>query len=247
MDITLAELPVEGAPRKVLLHAPKNGFFYVIDRKNGKVLSAEKIGKATWASHVDLETGRPIEIEGARYEDGEELVWPSPFGVHNWHAMSYSPKTGYVYIPTIEMPALFSDKGIDLKAWRSPKYRLSAGIAFATEDSPPDTGLAKLLAWDPVAQKRVWETSAREFPRHRSRTRSTAHSTSRYSSAGAAPVSTPGPSPRSTVGPTRSTRVGSSRSRWTPRCRCRLPHRRSFRRRAMFRGSRSMKSSPPPA
>jgi quinohemoprotein ethanol dehydrogenase len=159
MDITLAELPVEGAPRKVLLHAPKNGFFYVIDRKNGKVLSAEKIGKATWASHVDLETGRPIEIEGARYEDGEELVWPSPFGVHNWHAMSYSPKTGYVYIPTIEMPALFSDKGIDLKAWRSPKYRLSAGIAFATEDSPPDTGLAKLLAWDPVAQKRVWEVA----------------------------------------------------------------------------------------
>ncbi len=159
MDISLTEITIGGEAKKVLLHAPKNGFFYVIDRQNGSLLSAEKIGKATWASHIDMETGRPVEVEGSRYEDGEELVWPSPFGVHSWHAMSYSPKTGLAYIPTIEMPAVFTDKGIDLKAWRSPKYRLRAGVAFGTEDSDPETGLAKLLAWDPVKQERAWEVA----------------------------------------------------------------------------------------
>ena len=63
------------------MHAPKNGFFYVIDRRDGKLLSAEKIGKVTWASHIDMETGRPVEIPGARYEDGEAEVWPGPVGV----------------------------------------------------------------------------------------------------------------------------------------------------------------------
>ena len=116
MDIVLADLAIDGAPRKVLLHAPKNGFFYVIDRSNGKLLSAEKIGKATWASHIDMATGRPVEVPGARYEDGEEEVWPSPFGVHSWHAMSFNPKTGLVYIPTIEMAGVYKDTGIDLEA-----------------------------------------------------------------------------------------------------------------------------------
>jgi len=157
MDIVLADLELDGRKVKALMHAPKNGFFYVLDRKDGKLLSAEKIGKVTWASHIDMETGRPVEIPGARYEDGEETVWPSPFGVHSWHAMSYNPNTGLAYIPTIEMPALFTDVGIDLKNWRSPKYRLRPGVAFGTEDSAPDAGLAALLAWDPIAQKRVWK------------------------------------------------------------------------------------------
>jgi quinohemoprotein ethanol dehydrogenase len=155
MDIVLADLPIDGKQRKVLLHAPKNGFFYVVDRKDGKLLSAEKIGKVTWASHIDMETGRPVEIEGARYEDGAELVWPSPFGVHNWHAMSFNPRTGLAYIPTIELPALFTDEGIDLKSWRSPNFVLSAGVEFGG-DTDPDVGSASLLAWDPVQQKEAF-------------------------------------------------------------------------------------------
>jgi quinohemoprotein ethanol dehydrogenase len=156
MDIVLADLELGGETVKALMHAPKNGFFYVIDRRDGRLISAEKIGKVTWASHIDMATGRPVEIEGSRYEDGEETVWPSPFGVHSWHAMSYNPKTGLAYIPTIEMPALFSDKGIDLKAWKSPKFRLSMGVAFGDDDTPPDYGFAALLAWDPIAQKQAW-------------------------------------------------------------------------------------------
>ncbi|MGE3775238.1 MAG: PQQ-binding-like beta-propeller repeat protein, partial [Gammaproteobacteria bacterium] len=82
MDMVLADLSIDGKPVKAMLHAPKNGFFYVIDRATGKLISAEKIGKVTWATHVDLQTGRPVEAPGARYEDGEELVWPGPLGVH---------------------------------------------------------------------------------------------------------------------------------------------------------------------
>jgi len=157
MDIVLADLKYGSQKIKALMHAPKNGFFYVINRKNGELLSAEKIGKVTWASHVDLKTGRPVEIAGSRYEDGEEEVWPSAFGVHNWHAMSYNPNTGLVYIPTIDMPAIFKDSGIDLKAFKSPKHHVSVGVEFGTDDTPEDYGTAKLQAWDPIKQKRVWE------------------------------------------------------------------------------------------
>lgn len=156
MDIVLADLEIGGRTVKALMHAPKNGFFYVIDRKDGKLLSAEKIGKVTWASHIDLATGRPVEIEGARYEDGEELVWPSPFGVHNWHAMSYNPKTGLAYLPTIELPALFTEEGIDIKEWESPDFYMSVGVQFGTGDTAPEEGTASLLAWDPVKQRKAW-------------------------------------------------------------------------------------------
>ncbi len=157
MDIVLADLDIGGRTVKALMHAPKNGFFYVIDRENGKLLSAEKIGKVTWASHIDMATGRPVEVEGARYEDGEELVWPSPFGVHNWHAMSYNPQTGLAYLPTIELPALFSEEGIDVKNWQSPDFYVSTGVQFGTSDTAPDAGTASLLAWDPVRQKKAWQ------------------------------------------------------------------------------------------
>ena len=157
MDIILADLKFGKQTIKALLHAPKNGFFYVINRKNGELLSAEKIGKVTWASHVDLKTGRPVEIEGSRYEDGEELVWPSPLGVHSWHAMSYNPDTGLVYIPTIEMPALYKDSSIDLRSWRSPSFRVSTGVEFLTDDAAADAGKAYLMAWDPLKHKVRWK------------------------------------------------------------------------------------------
>jgi len=157
MDIVLADLKYGEQTIKALMHAPKNGFFYVINRENGELLSAEKIAKVTWASHIDLKTGRPVEIAGARYEDGEAIVWPSPFGAHNWHAMSYNPNTGLAYIPTIELPARFTDTGIDLTAWKSPHFNVSVGVEFGTEDTPGDVGTASLQAWDPLKQKEVWK------------------------------------------------------------------------------------------
>jgi len=158
MDIVLADLKYGEQTVKALMHAPKNGFFYVINRENGELLSAEKIAKVTWASHVDLKTGRPVEIPSARYEDdGEETVWPSPFGAHSWHAMSYNPNTGLVYIPTIELPATFRDTHVDLTAWKSPRGKVGVGVEFGTEDSPADIGTARLQAWDPIHAKEVWK------------------------------------------------------------------------------------------
>jgi len=159
MDIVLADLKIDGKPVKALMHAPKNGFFYVIDRANGKLLSAEKIGKVDWAESIDLKTGRPIERKGARYEDGQELVWPSPFGIHNWHAMSFNPNTGLAYIPVMELPGLFTDKGIDKSIWQSPNFSIDPGVEFAREDIPVNAGTGALRAWDPVAQKLRWEVT----------------------------------------------------------------------------------------
>jgi PQQ-dependent dehydrogenase (methanol/ethanol family) len=115
MDIVLADLTVNGEDLKTILHAPKNGFFYVINRKTGKLISAEPYVETTWASHIDMETGRPVEVEGSRYEDGGPVdITPSPYGSHSWHAMSYNPQTGLAYIPTIHNSYTFSDTVINL-------------------------------------------------------------------------------------------------------------------------------------
>jgi len=158
MDMVLADLTIAGKPVKAMLHAPKNGFFYVIDRATGKLISAEKIGKVTWATHVDLKTGRPVENPAARYGDGEELVWPGPLGVHNWHAMSFNPQTGLAYIPKHDMPANFTDKTIKQpEEWKSPSFAFDPGVDLLREDMPIKIDAASLLAWDPVKQQKVWE------------------------------------------------------------------------------------------
>ena len=98
---------------------PKNGFFYVLDRVTGELLSAEKFGHVTWATHVDMATGRPVESEFADYQkNGGSYLWPSPFGAHNWQPMSYSQKTGYIYIPVQSFPAYFTgQKEVRYSAW----------------------------------------------------------------------------------------------------------------------------------
>ena len=105
----LAEIDWQGELRKVIMQAPKNGFFYVLDRLTGELLSAEPYTQVTWADRVDLETGQPVENPAARYEQGEAaLIWPHPLGGHNWHPMSYSPNTGLVYIPAQEIGMNYS-------------------------------------------------------------------------------------------------------------------------------------------
>ncbi len=112
MDIVLSDLPIEGRPRKVIMHAPKNGFFYVIDRTNGKLISAEPFTRTTWARRIDMETGRPIEVEGARYERGVATVAPTPIGAHSWHAMSFNPKTGLAYYPAMHLHGHLQRQGL---------------------------------------------------------------------------------------------------------------------------------------
>jgi quinohemoprotein ethanol dehydrogenase len=167
MDMQLAELEIDGKPRKVLLHAPKNGFFYVIDRTDGKVVSAGKIAKVTWATHIDLATGRPVEVPGARYPDGTTfLVKPGPMGAHNWLPMAYSPRTGLAYVPTAEMLAYFNDAGIDPKTWkRWPGFAIDGGANadFLVQDADPDNGTSALIAWDPLRQAEAWRVPMPAF------------------------------------------------------------------------------------
>src|SRR6185312_11136466 len=101
MDIELADLTMAGKVRKVLMQAPKNGFFYVIDRVTGQLISAEKYAKATWAERIDLNTGRPVETSNARYEKGPVTIWPSQ--AHNWQPMAFDPVKQLVYIPTLKL------------------------------------------------------------------------------------------------------------------------------------------------
>jgi quinohemoprotein ethanol dehydrogenase len=156
-DMTLATLDIQGHPRRVMLHAAKNGFFYVIDRENGRLISAEKLGKVTWAERVDLSTGRPVETPGARYQDKDVLLWPSFQAVHHWTPQSFSPLTGLVYVPTLEMPMPFGDEGVDKTHWQpkllTPEF---AGYTPGGGDVPRDAGKSILKAWDPMTQKEHW-------------------------------------------------------------------------------------------
>jgi quinohemoprotein ethanol dehydrogenase len=158
MDIVLATLDIGGRARKVILHAPKNGFFYVIDRTTGTLISAEPFTKTTWASRVDVATGRPVEIEGARYERGAATVAPGPLGGHNWHAMSFNPRTGLAYYPAMHVNAAFNDKGIDPATWRATPwlggYAVNGQFVAGTSR---EGEMASLQAWDPVRQRLTWE------------------------------------------------------------------------------------------
>ncbi len=160
MDIELATLEIDGALRKVLMQAPKNGFFYVIDREDGALISAEKLGKVTWASHVDLETGRPVENPGQRYLDGEvSQVWPGNLGLHNWPPMAFSPATGLVYIPAIESGIGITDNGIDPATWEPIPGAVNNGVSDIYAGGVRPEARASLIAWDPVLGKKAWEVS----------------------------------------------------------------------------------------
>ena len=156
-DIVLADLNVNGGIRKILMQASKNGFFYVIDRSSGKLLSAAPFGHVTWADHIDLASGRPVEAPGARYEKKKALVWPGPGGAHSWHPMSYSPGTGLAYIPTIEAPGVYSDGAVTRSEWRPTKGSMSSGLNTIDGDVPANAGTSALVAWDPVKQQAVWK------------------------------------------------------------------------------------------
>ncbi len=164
--ILLAELEIGGEQRKVLMQAPKNGFFYVLDRATGELISAEPYVKITWATHVDMATGRPVETENARYTEGPVTIFPANQGGHNWHPMSYSPKTGLVYIPAQEIPQGYGD----VKDFRFRPGLFNVGIDPLLLQLPQDEPTKQavldmlkgyLLAWDPVQQKAAWRV---EYP-----------------------------------------------------------------------------------
>ncbi|HVT35730.1 MAG TPA: PQQ-dependent dehydrogenase, methanol/ethanol family [Nevskiaceae bacterium] len=174
----LADLQIGGRKRQVLMQAPKNGFFYVLDRVTGELLSANNYIPVTWASHVDLKSGRPIETGQADYSSEPRLVFPGPSGGHNWQPMAFNPQTQLVYIPTQVMPAVYwipkepfkyqkgavnlgalyafpidgeMDYGDDETAHVMPK------LAELSKGQPDTTVRGYLQAWDPATGKMVWK------------------------------------------------------------------------------------------
>ena len=145
-----ATIQIDGKPRKVLMQVPTNGFFYVLDRETGKLISAEKVGKVTWAEKIDLKTGRPVEAPNIRYEKKDVFIWPGPIGAHSWHPMSYSPKTGLVYVPYMQMPGFYTTNPL-------PGAMKLFNVSMVFKKVDPDDGKGKLIAWDPVAQKARWK------------------------------------------------------------------------------------------
>jgi quinohemoprotein ethanol dehydrogenase len=160
-DMAFADLVIRGTRHKVLMTAPKNGFFYVMDRRTGKLLSAEPIAKVNWASKIDLRSGRPVENPQARYPNGTTaIVWPSDRGAHNWLPMAFSPKTEYAYIPVVEKAASWQDFGVANEEWMKfmPVGTTQAAVFYDLfpKVSDPIDNTSKLVAWDARAQKAVW-------------------------------------------------------------------------------------------
>jgi quinohemoprotein ethanol dehydrogenase len=155
----LADLTIDGAPRKVVLHAPKNGFFFVIDRTNGKFISAKNFVDVNWATGYDA-SGRPIEVPEARSPDKSFDSIPGPFGAHNWHPMSFNPQTGLVYLPAQGVPLnLTGEKTLVQNAQGSNKFGGTTGwnVGFSLNAEPPkNPPFGRLIAWDPVKQKEAW-------------------------------------------------------------------------------------------
>ena len=163
-QMTLADIDLGGTTRKVLMQAAKNGFFYVIDRTNGKLLSANPFVPVNWASHYDLATGRPVEIKQNLYSDTEgKLVSPGPFGAHNWHPMSFSPVTRLVYFPAQESSFVYSrmpkyeHQPMRWNLAQNPAAKLPAGVT----EIIPNNARGYLLAWNPATNAEAWRIEHR--------------------------------------------------------------------------------------
>ncbi|BAV63658.1 PQQ-dependent dehydrogenase, methanol/ethanol family [Sphingobium cloacae] len=158
MDIELADIEIGGKKRSVLMHAPKNGFFYAIDRENGKLISAGEFAKQTWAKRIDPETGRPETNPDSLYPNGKTfLMYPFANGAHGVQAMSFSPKTGYSYIPVMEGGRYVTDPA-NVKDWQyKPGMFVNTGLGAASADlPPPPPATSKLVAWDVANNKIAW-------------------------------------------------------------------------------------------
>ncbi len=158
-QMTLADLEIDGKLRKVLMQAPKNGYFVVVDRTNGEFISAENYTEVNWATGYD-ENGRPIETPLYAAGDKPREILPTIFGGHSWKSMSFNPSTGLVYLPVQGIPLTLMDN----KKWTpnkveadDPHSNIGWNIASLPNAVPPTSKpFGRLIAWDPVAQKEVW-------------------------------------------------------------------------------------------
>ena len=161
--LVLADLRIEGRLRPVVMQASKNGFFYVLDRRTGKLISARNFVPVTWASGIDPKSGRPIEAPSARYGEAPVLVAPGPGGAHSFNPMAYSPQTGLAYFPAVESyfgyaaDPKYAGKGMgtSFAGYEDERRRIAQYADAHTH--------AWLIAWDPVRQRAAWRV---EYPRN---------------------------------------------------------------------------------
>jgi alcohol dehydrogenase (cytochrome c)/quinohemoprotein ethanol dehydrogenase len=162
----LADLEIGGRVRQVLMQASKNGFFYVLDRTNGQLVSAANFVGVNWAKGVDLQSGRPIENPDARVDQTGKpfLTVPGAGGAHSWQPGAYDPKAGLVYIPALDAGFPF----VPDAHWKQAPVGFNTGMDFAAAAMPADPKVragamaaikGTLIAWDPVAQKERWRVA----------------------------------------------------------------------------------------
>lgn len=151
MNIVLADLEIDGKDRETVLIAPKNGFHYTLDRRTGELLTAGKFSKVNWATHINMETGRPVMDPAAEYWnlEGEEtaLVWPNMWGSHSWNPMAWHPKHKLSYVPVIDIPSIMQPDG-------EGDFDDDNIVLTEVDGEPHSPG--KLVAFDPVTQRVRW-------------------------------------------------------------------------------------------
>ncbi|HWU02479.1 MAG TPA: PQQ-dependent dehydrogenase, methanol/ethanol family, partial [Novosphingobium sp.] len=168
-SIVQANLTIAGKPRQVLMQAPKDGFFYVLDRKTGQLISAKPFIPVNWARGIDPRTGRPDVDPAKHYGTDPVLLMPGPGGGHNWFPMAYSPRTKLAYLPTYESGLVYALQ----PDWQPQPFRSNSGWGgytgealqkrIALQKQADQMERAFLTAWDPVAQKAAWKVP---LPRH---------------------------------------------------------------------------------
>lgn len=162
-QIMIADVKLDGKDRHVIMHAPKNGFFYILDAKTGAYLSGKAFTQMNWASGLDAK-GKPIVNPDAHYEKTGKLFvgLPGAGGAHTWQAMSYSPRTGLVYIPVNLAGFPYAATGKDWKPEPMGMNNAQDGTKVATPAIPAvrkslmASTTGELLAWDPVKQQKAW-------------------------------------------------------------------------------------------
>ena len=162
--LMLADLKLAGHVRRVLMQASKDGFFYVLDARSGKLISARNFVATTWAAAIDIKTGRPITEPGARYDETGKvfIVQPGGQGAHSWHPLSFNPVTGLVYFSAIETSTPFKGAA----SFVAHPMASNIGLEFPQpptiyedlKSKAPRKAESRLVAWDPVQQHEVWRT-----------------------------------------------------------------------------------------
>jgi quinohemoprotein ethanol dehydrogenase len=168
--LVMAEIAVKGRLRKVIMQAPKNGFFYVLDRETGELLQAKPYTAVNWASHVDLGTGRPVLTNAADFRAQPKVIWPSMAGGHAWTPMAFSPRTGLVYLAVYDAPASYTLGSAQFRPGNADHGSANAFAPFASPglqaqyaNGPAQRFEGRLKAIDPATGEVRWQSAPLPF------------------------------------------------------------------------------------